>query len=580
MVALTAASLSLPAQPTVLWNSYLGYSASSEGAGQSLRLSADRFVSVGGWRPAIPSTIYYPLLAFSRANGDSIQMVRVGALPNVSFRAAAAAENGDFYAVGQSTYDSTGTVISPSAVICRFDSLGALRWQRYYTFLGLGDGTCVVALPDGAIFASGGSGFAEVRRVDGVGRTKWVRQYGNDTNPEYLTPLADGSYALLTADPNRLPPPHTVYSYDAWVLKITPTGDTVRAAYVGDNHTYEIASRLIATADGGLALVGLQASAPGSQPRRGILFKLDSAWNEQWRYSYAPAMGRFEEGGDLHEVKELANGHFLVSGLERIRGIVAEIAAPGTALWTWEPPQSPGATGWPKIDQFITDDGRWRGYGYGASAPGHTRSDIWLGELTNLPPPAPAPDPCATPPGPPAASFQPAGGPATLRFALDVAATPAGPRYADISRVTWDFGDGSAPDTGRTVLHTFAAPTPVRVRCTITNNRFCHRSADLFPFGPLPGVGLPEAAPLPAVHLWPNPSATGRFEVRLADGDAAQPSARPAYLVLDATGRTLLAGTLRGPAPTLDLRHHPAGVYALRLRWPDGRTLSRRIVRW
>ena len=51
-------------------------------------------------------------------------------------------------------------------------------------------------------------------------------------------------------------------------------------------------------------------------------------------------------------------------------------------------------------------------------------------------------------------------------------------------------------------------------------------------------------------------------------------------MVMDAVGRTVAAGALSGPETTLDLRTQSAGVYALRLTWPDGRAVSKRLVRW
>ncbi len=332
---------------------------------------------------------------------------------------------------------------------------------------------------------------------------------------------------------------------------------------------------MIATTDGGLAIVGLQAVRPYATPRRGILFKLDSTWHEQWRYWFAPATGNNDSGGELYTVNELTNGHFLVSGTEKVRGQVNEVAAPGTALWTWTPPQAPDSSGWPKATQLLPDAARnlWRGVGFGVAAPGNTTADIWLAGLGSLPAPAVV-NYCATPPGAPVASFQAAGGAGTLVFTLDAAATGAGPRYAEISRVTWQWGDGTPADTGRAATHVFASPAPVRVRCTVTNNLFCTSTTDLFPFGPL-GVREEAAEWAAAVSVYPNPSASGMFTV------ATPPTAATGtYAVVDATGRRVAAGTLSGPQTALDLRAQAAGVYALRLTWADGRTLTRRLVRW
>ena len=158
----------------------------------------------------------------------------------------------------------------------------------------------------------------------------------------------------------------------------------------------------------------------------------------------------------------------------------------------------------------------------------------------------------------------------TLPFALDSVATGAGPRYAVVDEVTWDFGDGSPVAHGWQVSHRYASPAPVRVRCTVTNNLFCSTTAELFPFGPTATAA--EHPPGTAVAVFPNPSATGAFTVRGALGAT--------YAVVDATGRTVAAGTATGPETVIDLSAHATGVYALRLTWPDGRLRTRRLVRW
>lgn len=85
--------------------------------------------------------------------------------------------------------------------------------------------------------------------------------------------------------------------------------------------------------------------------------------------------------------------------------------------------------------------------------------------------------------------------------------------------------------------------------------------------------GLADApGAMPRAGIWPNPSADGRFTVRLP---------LPAELVLtDALGRVVARQrTAAGDTP-LDLRAQLAGVYVLRLAWPDGRATVRRLVRW
>ncbi|MBC7447360.1 MAG: T9SS type A sorting domain-containing protein [Hymenobacteraceae bacterium] len=138
-------------------------------------------------------------------------------------------------------------------------------------------------------------------------------------------------------------------------------------------------------------------------------------------------------------------------------------------------------------------------------------------------------------------------------------------RTADGGFVAAGFLFAFPPDTGTTTTgwvfrldsagYVQAGGTPPPVRCR--------------------PVGLPapaEGAPASGVAVWPNPASDGRFAVR-----ASRPGAR--YVVADALGRVVAAGALAGGETPLDLRAQPAGVYVLRLSWPDGRAVRRRLVR-
>ncbi len=84
-------------------------------------------------------------------------------------------------------------------------------------------------------------------------------------------------------------------------------------------------------------------------------------------------------------------------------------------------------------------------------------------------------------------------------------------------------------------------------------------------------VGLPAEVEATQTQVWPNPAPDGRYTVRAA-GAAA-------YAVHDALGRRVAHGPMRGPETPLSLAAQPAGVYVLRLTWPDGRTVTKRLAR-
>ena len=80
----------------------------------------------------------------------------------------------------------------------------------------------------------------------------------------------------------------------------------------------------------------------------------------------------------------------------------------------------------------------------------------------------------------------------------------------------------------------------------------------------------------PTVSVFPNPAPDGRFRVRVGGGGGG----RPVLAVFDALGREVArqAGSPTADTP-LDLHAQPPGVYVLRLTWPDGVSLTRRLMR-
>ena len=106
----------------------------------------------------------------------------------------------------------------------------------------------------------------------------------------------------------------------------------------------------------------------------------------------------------------------------------------------------------------------------------------------------------------------------------------------------------------------------------------------LAPGGPTPSpvvcppVGVAEAAAVGGgIDVYPNPSADGRFVVRVSA--SAGPAGRAARLVVfDAVGRVVWRGAATAAETAVDLRRHAPGLYSLRLTWPDGRAVSRRVV--
>lgn len=75
------------------------------------------------------------------------------------------------------------------------------------------------------------------------------------------------------------------------------------------------------------------------------------------------------------------------------------------------------------------------------------------------------------------------------------------------------------------------------------------------------------------LDIYPNPSADGRFTLRQVRLGATS------LTVSDALGRVVWRGKSNGAETAVDIQHHSAGLYLLRVQWPDGRSVMRKLVR-
>ena len=420
-------------------------------------------------------------------------------------------------------------------------------------------------------------------KTDLRGNSVWQRPLELNNAPTWSAPVVatDGSYIAVTQHVNRVPPPRNVWDNDWYLMRVTPDGDTLRPRYFGAKRVLEWAYGTAATPDNGIIVSGDRTPyAPQGQRRTdGFIVKFDSLLRMQWRVDFpAPALNT---GVCFNHIHALANGHYLAAGyyptftggspMYRYDGLLVEVAPP---LGPW--PDTTGRI----VGQWLNPTGStWRM----ALMDGDT-SALLVGQgqvnvyrksyftrLDGLPPAVQLPY-CVRPVRADSIEWTRTG--AVFTGQVLAPYTSAGAPHAVISRIEWNFGDTVL--TGWQVSHTYAAPqpvgTPVRVR--VINNLWCSRDTVLYPFGP--PTGLAESVSTPTVHIFPNPSADGRFTVRLGERGAA-----PVLMVVDAVGRVVTSRQLpAGHADALlDLRAQPAGVYAARLRWPDGRSVTRRLVR-
>ena len=609
-LALAGAALAQPL-PTRQWQRTFGRPTAytvQEGISAGLH-GQILVVGATGPYPSPRTTIPEARLWVRSAQGDSI---RSFVLPRPSLDdcfpfVAAVYPTGDFLVSGYGrphVYVATPPVRPYYHFLVRLDSLGNVRWRRTYN-LGVATPTSPAAstkppllLPDGGALvllpcdispygATYINWTPSVMRVDSTGAVRWQRFYGRNLCDLYdMVPLTDGSYALPGDQLVPVPGQRYVIA-DAWLLRITLDGDTLRNTYMGTNPDSEDWASAQPTAGGGLLLGGNVSPDPAARrsPDQGWLMQVDSLDRPQWsRRIVAPYVSTFSPtwGATIMQVEALAGGDALVLG-GNLAGPPVNGVTLGAYLARWRPAASTAAPVWELqrdgsegTSGFVLPSGSLT---LGSNLDRTRASRVALTRYANVGQPY-VPDYCRLPPFANLAYARPA--PDSL--VLDELCL-SGPRYAQLVRYRWAWGDGTtttrlAPRGGR-VRHRYAAgqvPAPgTAVTLTVTNNLGCTHTAVVYPFG-APSATAQARALAAGASLFPNPAtiAATLAVPGLPPGSAALPGE-----VLDAVGRVVqrfVAPVRAGTATALlDLATLPPGVYAVCLHTPLG-TVAKRLV--
>ena len=566
-----------------------GYGKSIRAA---LRLSSTRYVLAGSAdHSSQPGTV--GMLIFTNANGDSLTSVYYDHYEQSAFFACVPTSEPSPYFLVSGFHTDTATQ-RLCGLLVKYDTLGNVIWERRETFpnsLGGSSYGGPVRVPDGYLFNSYEQlaaptpnnfyGTFKLLKTDFAGNIQWSRTYG--TEDDAAGPpiwLPDGSLLLAGTVSYRQASGRVRVCGKLWQLN-PADGMPIRidtlamgageALLIGDINPLP---------NGGFLLTGVmrESLTQASFPVR-VVRALDANWQTVWEKRFPPGGRRNDDPSGPSMALPLQNGEtFWVGGhptlprsdYQVVMGVLAPPSG-GTAVNRWSFTGPPPAFRESTFAYNIIPTTAGNALALGGFVNENTQQrTFYLANLTGLPA-FYTPDYCTTPPPAPVVLTGPLTG-GTLSFSVDSAATPAGPTYAYIPTVTWDFGDGSPAATGWSVRHTYASPQPVRVRACVTNSLFCTTCTDSYP------LGVPVALPASALVVWPNPAADGRFRVRLTPEGGAVGAAE--VRIYDALGREVARQALAAgePETLLDLSAAPAGVYLLRLTLADGRTAVRRLV--
>ena len=432
---------------------------------------------------------------------------------------------------------------------------GQRRRVKYYSRPGYsyGAGRRLLRLPDGGYVLAGGchsptATYSMLWRFNARGDTLWTRSYPADSTGGqnfafYCCRTADGGFAITGEEATA------TGFWKMLLLRTDSAGHLLwRRLYTGQPSSRGFAVEL--TADHGFILGGF-TNNPGITATNTYVVKTDSLGQVQWQRQLGDSL----RGDGKAIVRPLRNGDYAllatlgkpaINGYPQFRPVVYRLDSQGQPVWRRQMGPATASTDGHTLLELA--DGSLLGAGQDGDPTGATPvgNGFAQGMIFKL---------CLNGDSVWYRNYKILTGGNSQNFLRDVTPT------ADGGFVCAGFLWARAPDTGTNDAWAFkidsagylqAGGPPVTVQCQ--------------------PVGLSQEQPLEAVTVYPNPSADGRFTVQLT-----KPGAR--LTVTDALGRTLWRGTSAEAETTLDLSRQPSGLYLLRLTWPDGRTLTRKLLR-
>jgi hypothetical protein len=195
--------------------------------------------------------------------------------------------------------------------LVKTDASGKMEWNQTYGGSGIDYAKSVIATSDGGYALAGYTrSFGDIEgdfllvKTDASGKMEWTQAYGGaNLDCAYtLVETSDGGYALagVTASFSHV-------REQFWLVKTDAYGN------VEWNKTYggpeiDIAWALVATSDGGYALVG-ETSSYGAGKRDFYLVKTDESGNVEWTQTYGGT-----EPDRAHALVETSDGGYAMAG--------------------------------------------------------------------------------------------------------------------------------------------------------------------------------------------------------------------------------------------------------------------------
>jgi hypothetical protein len=233
---------------------------------------------------------YYGTLTTSNSNGDQWAKTYGGRDDDIGYKTFEKSDGSGYILAGDTfTFDAGGTAMGDIWILDLSPS-GDIVWQRTYggsdcdlDYGGIqetGDGGYAVVAFTGS-FGSGNND-SWILKLTSSGDIEWQRTYGGSDSHNYpysFQITSDGGYIVAGGAY-----PISAEDYDAWVLKLTSSGDIEwKNAYGGGSG--DLARSIQQTEDGGYIVAG-QTDSFGAGDGDLWILKLTSSGNIEWQNTY------------------------------------------------------------------------------------------------------------------------------------------------------------------------------------------------------------------------------------------------------------------------------------------------------
>ncbi len=272
--------------------------------------------------------------------------------------------------------------------LVKTNSIGQIQWNQTYGTPNDDNAYQVIQLNDGG-YAIVGSTWNQTRsaldlymvRTDSTGNLIWALDYipsssggSSDWGVAFsVIQTSDGNFMLCGSIRDH--PLHPTYDYDAWVIKVSSTGqvlwDKPYFSSLDDG-----SSKIILTNDGGYAFVGATQSNFG-QGGKMWLVKIDANGNQQWVSTFGGTGGKTDNAMSLVQTQD---GGYAIAGYTYSFGAVGAdfclIKTNSLGNLTWV--KTYGGTGDDEAYSLVqTSDGGYALAGY-TNSYGAGGYDVWL----------------------------------------------------------------------------------------------------------------------------------------------------------------------------------------------------------